>query len=192
MNKEEKYRLLTEQIRSLIEGERDVVAVMARRSEGQVIDLFCIQEWQQCRSCFWLPWPTSVSSTYSILLRRVIILCAAKIAQNFELSKYLSYLVCRTWFFGLLRLKGGACDTYREPCRIGVIENPKENDRKIGWNAIIVINKLIIKAISYGICLYEMPYKCHYHHKNMKLAYILTTIHRLFRAVNDRSLSQFK
>ena len=29
MNKEEKYRLLTEQIRSLIEGERDVVAVMA-------------------------------------------------------------------------------------------------------------------------------------------------------------------
>ncbi len=44
MNKEEKYRLLTEQIRSLIEGERDVVAVMARRSEGQVIDLFCIQE----------------------------------------------------------------------------------------------------------------------------------------------------
>ena len=29
MNKEEKYRLLTEQIRSLIEGERDMVAVMA-------------------------------------------------------------------------------------------------------------------------------------------------------------------
>ena len=29
MNKEEKYRLLTEQIRSLIEGEKDVVAVMA-------------------------------------------------------------------------------------------------------------------------------------------------------------------
>ena len=29
MNKEEKYRLLTEQIRSLIEGERDKVAVMA-------------------------------------------------------------------------------------------------------------------------------------------------------------------
>ena len=29
MNKEEKYRLLTEQIRSLIEGTRDVVAVMA-------------------------------------------------------------------------------------------------------------------------------------------------------------------
>ena len=29
MNKDEKYRLLTEQIRSLIEGERDVVAVMA-------------------------------------------------------------------------------------------------------------------------------------------------------------------
>ena len=29
MNKEEKYRLLTEQIRSLIEGETDLVAVMA-------------------------------------------------------------------------------------------------------------------------------------------------------------------
>ena len=29
MNKEEKYRLLTEQIRSLIEGETDVMAVMA-------------------------------------------------------------------------------------------------------------------------------------------------------------------
>ena len=29
MNKEEKYRLLAEQIRSLIEGEKDVVAVMA-------------------------------------------------------------------------------------------------------------------------------------------------------------------
>ena len=29
MNKEEKYRLLTEQIRNLIEGETDVVAVMA-------------------------------------------------------------------------------------------------------------------------------------------------------------------
>jgi GAF domain-containing protein len=29
MNKEEKYRLLTEQIRSLIEGETDMVAVMA-------------------------------------------------------------------------------------------------------------------------------------------------------------------
>ena len=29
MNKEEKYRLLTEQIRNLIEGERDMVAVMA-------------------------------------------------------------------------------------------------------------------------------------------------------------------
>ena len=29
MNKEEKYRLLTEQIRSLVEGEKDVVAVMA-------------------------------------------------------------------------------------------------------------------------------------------------------------------
>ncbi len=29
MDKEEKYRLLTEQIRSLIEGERDMVAVMA-------------------------------------------------------------------------------------------------------------------------------------------------------------------
>ena len=29
MNKEEKYRLLTEQIRSLIEGEKDMVAVMA-------------------------------------------------------------------------------------------------------------------------------------------------------------------
>ena len=30
MNKEEKYRLLTEQIRSLIEGETDMVAVMAK------------------------------------------------------------------------------------------------------------------------------------------------------------------
>ena len=69
---------------------------------------------------------------------------------------------------------------------------PKENDRKMDRNAIIVINKLIIKAISYGICLYEMPYKCHNYRKNMKLTYILTTIHRLFRAVNDRSLSQFK
>lgn len=29
MNKEEKYRLLTEQIRSLIEGETDMVAIMA-------------------------------------------------------------------------------------------------------------------------------------------------------------------
>ena len=37
-----------------------------------------------------------------------------------------------------------------------------------------------------------MPYKCHNYSKNMKLTYILTTIYRLFRAVNDRSLSQFK
>jgi len=56
----------------------------------------------------------------------------AKIAQNFELSKYLSYLVCRTWFFGLVRLKGGACESQREPCRIGAIEYSKRKWYKNG------------------------------------------------------------
>jgi hypothetical protein len=39
----------------LIAGGHSQNMGIGQRSEGQVIDLFSIQERQQCRSCFWLP-----------------------------------------------------------------------------------------------------------------------------------------